>query len=120
MLCEGEAPRCLSRLVGTDVNAKALHRGMRKLHKLHEERETGETGTDRSTPSVQLVRCSLADLDAEQVGWAEVITLVEVVEHLDPPALRELGAALLGRCAPRVLIVTTPNKEYNLNMMARW
>jgi len=43
----------------------------------------------------------------------------QVVEHLDPPELHALGAALLGRCAPRALVVTTPNKEYNLNMMMR-
>ena len=38
---------------------------------------------------------------------------VEVVEHLDPAPLAAFGDAVLGRCAPRVAIVTTPNKEYN-------
>jgi len=28
----------------------------------------------------------------------DVLTLVEVVEHLDPPELQRLGAVLLGRC----------------------
>ena len=43
----------------------------------------------------------------------------QVVEHLDQPELAALGPALLGRCAPRALVVTTPNIEYNLNMMVR-
>ena len=50
---------------------------------------------------------------------ADVITFDEVVEHLDPPDLACVGAVLLGRCAPRALIVTTPNKEYNLNAMVK-
>ena len=34
-------------------------------------------------------------------------------------AVKRGDTALLGRCAPRALIVTTPNKEYNLNGMVR-
>ena len=52
-------------------------------------------------------------------GMADVITLIEVVEHLDPPVLAALGTALLGRCQPRALLVSTPNKEFNLNMMVQ-
>lgn len=45
----------------------------------------------------------------------QVLTLIEVVEHLDPPELAEVGPSLLRKCAPTRMIVTTPNKEYNLN-----
>ena len=44
----------------------------------------------------------------------DLVTCVEVVEHLDPAPLAAFGDAILGRCAPRVAIVTTPNKEYNV------
>ena len=44
----------------------------------------------------------------------DLVTCVEVVEHLDPAPLAAFGDAVLGRCAPRVAIVTTPNKEYNV------
>ena len=47
----------------------------------------------------------------------EVVTMVEVVEHLDPPQLAAVGDALLRRVRPRKLVVTTPNKEYNLAYM---
>jgi len=45
------------------------------------------------------------------------MVLVEVVEHLDPPDLNAIGPALLGKLRPKRLLVTTPNKEYNLNFM---
>ena len=41
-----------------------------------------------------------------------------MVEHLESPAqATEWVSSLLRRCAPRVVIVTTPNIEYNLNMI---
>lgn len=39
--------------------------------------------------------------------------LVEVVEHLDPTPLHNLGPCLLGGLQPKLLVVTTPNREYN-------
>ena len=39
--------------------------------------------------------------------------LVEVVEHLDPEPLRALGPCVLGALQPAMLVVTTPNREYN-------
>ena len=39
--------------------------------------------------------------------------LVEVVEHLDPEPLRALGPCVLGALQPGMLVVTTPNREYN-------
>lgn len=39
--------------------------------------------------------------------------LVEVVEHLDPTPLAHLGPCLLGGLQPKLLLVTTPNREYN-------
>ncbi|CAK0763143.1 hypothetical protein CVIRNUC_003028 [Coccomyxa viridis] len=43
----------------------------------------------------------------------DVATMVEVVEHMDPDILAQVGQAVLGRLKPRVLVVTTPNCEYN-------
>lgn len=43
----------------------------------------------------------------------DAAALVEVVEHLEPSPLRRLGPALLGGLRPRLLVVTTPNLEYN-------
>jgi len=41
-----------------------------------------------------------------------------VVEHLDPSPLRRLGGALLAGLRPALLLVTTPNREYNALLLA--
>ena len=126
-MLDGGAPSTLSRLVGLDVQPQALKRGAKKLRMARENLMS--SGAADPVPSVQMLCGSLADVDAARLmprhgpdatarpTPPDVLTLIEVVEHLDPPELRELGPALLGRCAPRALIVTTPNKEYNLNRM---
>jgi len=109
------------------VNARALRRGARKLRAARDQLIARDAGAG-GVPSVQMLCASLAEMDAATLSLdhtpntrarlpPDVLTLVEVVEHLDPRELHELGAALLGRCAPRALIVTTPNIEYNLNNM---
>ena len=37
----------------------------------------------------------------------------EVIEHLDPEPLSHLSACLLGSLQPQMLILSTPNFEYN-------
>lgn len=37
----------------------------------------------------------------------------QVVEHMDPEPLSKLGESVLGKLAPRVWLVSTPNIEYN-------
>ena len=64
-------------------------------------------------PQVTLLCGSLSTLDIS----CDAILLVEVIEHLDPADLAAVGSVLLGQCAPHRLLVTTPNKEYNLNFM---
>ncbi len=49
---------------------------------------------------------------------ADAAALVEVVEHLDPSPLRRLGGALLAGLRPALLLVTTPNREYNALLAA--
>jgi len=102
----------LTHLIGVDVSAKGLRRAASKLRSMWTQAMA--TGGAK-LPSVKLLRCSLAKLELEP--QVDVITLIEVVEHLDPPDLKALGSALLERCMPRVLIVSTPNKEYNLRWM---
>ncbi|EFJ41719.1 hypothetical protein VOLCADRAFT_98326 [Volvox carteri f. nagariensis] len=46
----------------------------------------------------------------------DAVAMVEVVEHLDPEPLQLLGPCVLGGLRPRLLLVTTPNWEYNLVM----
>jgi SAM-dependent methyltransferase len=43
----------------------------------------------------------------------DVCTLVEVIEHLDPGRLEALERALFKQIRPRVVVLTTPNRDYN-------
>jgi len=44
---------------------------------------------------------------------SDAITMVEVIEHLPPDALKRLPQVLFGFYRPKVIIISTPNKEYN-------
>lgn len=46
-------------------------------------------------------------------GDAEAVTLVEVIEHLDPQRLSAAERCVFGHYRPPLVVVTTPNVEYN-------
>lgn len=94
----------LTRILGMDVSPVALARARRRLHydELAPEQQARLTITQGSL----LYRdARLADFDAA--------ALVEVIEHLDPPRLRAMEQVVFAHAAPRRVIVTTPNREYN-------
>jgi SAM-dependent methyltransferase len=62
-----------------------------------------------SLPRVELWRGSLGDVRLSH----ELVLLVEVIEHLDEPEA-ELRR-FLKKNTPRRMVLTTPNKEYNLH-----
>ena len=136
---EGGLPG-LTRLIGTDVDERLLRRARAKIKRVLDTARAAEgvassgSASDdaaaaeaaaeaAATLAVGWKACSLEELPTDcgmtGCGMADVITLIEVVEHLDPPVLAALGTALLGRCQPRALLVSTPNKEFNLNMMVQ-
>lgn len=43
----------------------------------------------------------------------EAVTLVEVIEHMDPTRLAVLEETLFGWLRPRIVLITTPNRDYN-------
>jgi hypothetical protein len=44
--------------------------------------------------------------------------LMDVIEHIDPPRLAALERTVFGHAAPRTVIVTTPNIQYNVRFEA--
>ncbi|CAI5499295.1 unnamed protein product [Closterium sp. Naga37s-1] len=75
--------------------------------------ETTCTPAERGASArVALYAGSLADVD-DRMKNADVATCLEVVEHLDEEPLAAFGAVVLGTLRPRVLLVSTPNIEYN-------
>lgn len=48
-----------------------------------------------------------------EAGAADAVTLVEVIEHLEPRRLSEAERCVFERYRPGCVVVTTPNVEYN-------
>ena len=84
----------------TQNRAPLIHQTLRRAAERVAAALAGEVAAGRATPSVQLYCGSLED------AWrvrprCEVVTMVEVVEHLDPPQLAAVGDVLLRRVRPR-------------------
>ncbi len=92
------------RLAGMDVSHTALSRASDRL-KL-------EDGGERLRERVTLFHGSLTYKDERLSGY-EAASVVEVIEHLDPPRLAAFERVLFEFARPPVVVLTTPNREYN-------
>ncbi|WP_265522980.1 3' terminal RNA ribose 2'-O-methyltransferase Hen1 [Oerskovia flava] len=98
--------RRYTRLLGTDVSARELDRAATRL-RLHE-------ASDAERERVRLLQSSLTYTDDRLTGF-DAAVLMEVIEHVDPSRLDAFERAVLGHARPRVVVVTTPNVEYNVH-----
>ncbi|TXR56926.1 3' terminal RNA ribose 2'-O-methyltransferase Hen1 [Quadrisphaera setariae] len=98
-----------TRVVGADVSARELDKAARRI------------GTDR-LPDTVAARLELLQTSAtyrdERLAGVDAVTLVEVVEHLDPPRLPALERSVFAHARPRTVVVTTPNAEHNVRYPA--
>ena len=62
---------------------------------------------------VDLLHGSLMYRDARLDGF-DAAVLCEVIEHLDENRLAAMERSVFGAAKPRVVLVTTPNREYNV------
>jgi 3' terminal RNA ribose 2'-O-methyltransferase Hen1 len=99
--------RSLRRILGLDVSSYALARARRRLHL--------ETLPPAQQARIQIAQGSLLYRDRRLEGY-EVAALVEVIEHLDAPRLAAMEQVIFAHARPRRVIITTPNREYNV----RW
>jgi 3' terminal RNA ribose 2'-O-methyltransferase Hen1 len=92
-------------IVGMDVSIRSLEAAQRRLK------------LDRLPPMqenrVKLIHGSLMYRDKRLDGFAAA-AVVEVVEHLDPPRLSAFERVLFEFAKPRTIVLTTPNREYNV------
>jgi 3' terminal RNA ribose 2'-O-methyltransferase Hen1 len=97
--------RQFERILGMDVSVQALERAARRL------------GYDRLPPKqeerIELIHGSLIYRDKRLSGF-DAAAVVEVIEHLDPPRLSALERVLFEFARPKTVVVTTPNREYNV------
>jgi 3' terminal RNA ribose 2'-O-methyltransferase Hen1 len=92
-------------IVGMDVSHRALEIAKDRLHydrmpTLQKER-------------LRLLHGSLIYRDERLSGY-DAAVVVEVIEHLDPPRLAAFERVLFECARPSTIVVTTPNREYNV------
>ena len=93
------------RIVGVDVSVRALEIAARrlKLDDMH----------DAQRARIELLHSPLTYRDKRLAGF-DAAALVEVIEHLDPPRLAAAERNVFGFAKPGTVVVTTPNREYNV------
>ncbi len=96
----------VTEILGVDVSVGALERAERLL-RLDEMPE-------RQRERVSLAQGALTYRDERLTGF-DVATVVEVIEHLDAERLDVFARVLFEHAAPTTVILTTPNREYNVN-----
>jgi 3' terminal RNA ribose 2'-O-methyltransferase Hen1 len=94
--------RQFSEVVGLDVSLRAMEVAERRLDRLPAP----------VAGRVKLLHGSLLYRDRRLEGF-DAAAVVEVVEHLDPPRLAAFERAVFEFARPGVVVVTTPNREYN-------
>ena len=92
----------IRRIVGVDSSPRALLLARQLL-------ASGDGSIDAR---LELRQASVTDMhpDLEELDAA---VMVETIEHLDPSHLCRLERSLFACLRPRMVIITTPNREYN-------
>src|ERR1039458_3665685 len=92
-------------IVGMDVSHRALKIAHDRLH------------YDRLPPvqkeRLHLLHGSLIYRDQRLAGF-DAAAVVEVIEHLDTPRLAAFERVLFECARPKTIVITTPNREYNV------
>jgi 3' terminal RNA ribose 2'-O-methyltransferase Hen1 len=96
-------------IVGVDVAVSALAAAERRLRL--------DRLPDRQRGRITLRQSALTYADPALAGF-DAAVLMEVIEHVDPPRLPALERAVFGVARPAMVVVTTPNVEYNVRFPA--
>jgi 3' terminal RNA ribose 2'-O-methyltransferase Hen1 len=92
-------------IAGTDVAFRSLE--------IAKERLRLDDLPPRQRERIQLLHGSLMYRDKRFAGF-DAAALVEVIEHLDPPRLAACERVLFEFARPATVVLTTPNREYNV------
>jgi 3' terminal RNA ribose 2'-O-methyltransferase Hen1 len=97
--------KTFAEIVGLDVSHRALEIAAQRLHL--------ENLPTMQKERIRLLHGSLTYRDARLSGY-DAATVVEVIEHQDPPRLAAFERVLFEFAHPPTIVVTTPNVEYNV------
>ncbi|QDV35568.1 3' terminal RNA ribose 2'-O-methyltransferase Hen1 [Tautonia plasticadhaerens] len=99
--------RQFEEVVGMDVPIRSLETARDRLRL--------DRMPERQAARIKLIHGSLIYRDRRLEGF-DAAAVVEVVEHLDPPRLSAFERAVFEFARPLTVVLTTPNREYNV----RW
>ncbi len=91
-------------IVGVDASISTLERAAEKLYL--------KNASENIRKRISLMQGSVTYADKRWQGF-EAATLVEVIEHIDQSRLSALERSVFGVAEPDIVIITTPNREYN-------
>ena len=103
LLCLMAKEKQFTEIVGLDVSPVALEIGERKIERLPELQRK----------RIKLLQGALTYRDKRLNGF-DAAALVEVIEHLDIPRLKALERVVFEFAKLKMVIVTTPNADYNV------
>ncbi|MBB4933420.1 SAM-dependent methyltransferase [Lipingzhangella halophila] len=92
-------------VTGVDVTASAITQARRRLRV--------DRMPEHQRRRLDLLIGSAVYRDGRFAGH-DAAVLMEVVEHIDPERLPAMEHVVFGHTAPRTVVVTTPNAEYNV------
>ncbi|KAJ0975753.1 hypothetical protein J5N97_017718 [Dioscorea zingiberensis] len=95
----------LEKIVGVDISVKGLTRAAKILH-------SKLSVNSSNIQSAILYDGSITEFDSRLCGF-DIGTCLEVIEHMEEHQAHLFGDVALSLFRPRVLIVSTPNYEYN-------
>ncbi|WP_435011728.1 3' terminal RNA ribose 2'-O-methyltransferase Hen1 [Tundrisphaera lichenicola] len=97
--------RQFEQIVGMDVSIRTLE--------VASERLKLDRMSENQASRIKLIHGSLMYRDRRLEGF-DAAAVVEVVEHLDPPRLASFERVLFEFARPSTIVLTTPNREYNV------
>ena len=101
-----QSEKSFARIAGADASVFALERAKRRLRV--------DTMPESLASKVALFQGSLTYRDERFCGY-DAITCMEVIEHIDKNRLATFEDVLFAHARPKIIVITTPNIEYNEN-----
>ncbi|RIA86259.1 S-adenosyl-L-methionine-dependent methyltransferase [Glomus cerebriforme] len=99
----------ITRLAGVDISHDSLEQAIENCRPWDHDREFL-----RLTPlTIDIYQGSIDVADKRFLGF-DALVCMEVIEHVDPPVLDKFFDIVLGTYKPKIVIITTPNVEFNV------
>lgn len=96
----------IAKVTACDISVSVLEKAVQRLH-------LDRMQTFRKN-KLTLMQASLTYRDKRFEGY-DCACVVEVIEHIEPMRIPAFERAVFEFAAPRTIILTTPNREYNAN-----